>query len=88
MASDDDVWEGSEGIDLPDGLLADDGLVQEDVIEDGAEGVSGSRVGDRVLDGLGDGDAEASGVIGLCERDGSSELGLPVSVARRVMPSW
>ena len=50
---------------LEQGLLADHRLVQQHVVEHAAEGVPRLRVGGGDRDRLGDGDAEAAGVVGV-----------------------
>ena len=63
-ASHDDVGCGLAGLgQLEEGLLADDGLVQQDVVEDAAQCVADFGVLGRDLDGLGDGDAERARVL-------------------------
>ena len=48
---------------LFDGFLADDRLVQADVVQHAAQGIFRVRMRGGVLDGLADGDAEAAGTI-------------------------
>ncbi len=50
---------------LPDRFLADDSLVQQDMVEHAAERVAGRRIAAGHLDRLADRDAEAAGRVGV-----------------------
>ena len=63
-AADDDVRRLAGHRHLLDRLLADDGLVEEHVVEDGAERVLGVVAGRRVLDRLADRHPERAGAVG------------------------
>ncbi len=56
-------------------LLADDGLVQQHVVEHRAEGVADRGVGHRGGHGLGDRDAEAAGMVRILGQERATELG-------------
>ena len=61
---------------LLDGLEADDGLMQHDVVQYAAQRVLGVRVRGGDLDGLGDGDAQRAVGVGMLGQDCASGLGL------------
>src|SRR5207244_7446853 len=61
-------------------LLPHDRLVQEDVIQDAAEGVLRVVVSDAVFDGLADRDTQASGMVGVFLEEAPPHVRL---VARR-----
>src|SRR2546423_1689140 len=73
-AADHDVREGFRELHLRERLLADHGLVQEDVVQDGSERVSGVVAPGRVLDGLRDRDSEAAGRVGVLLEDRAARL--------------
>lgn len=74
-ATDDDIGVIIGHLELFDGFDADDGLVEQDVVEDGAQGVFGIfRLGGD-FHGFRDGDTEAAGVVGALGEDGASGLG-------------
>ena len=58
------------------GLQTDYRLMEEDMVQDGAQGVMGVVVGDGVLHGLADGQTQGSGVAGVLFQDGPACLGL------------
>ena len=60
---------------LEEGLLADDRLVQEHVVEHAAQGVAGVIALGGLFDGLGDGDAEAARAVRVGGQDGPTGLG-------------
>src|SRR6185437_10573225 len=60
---------------LLDGLLADDRLVEQDVVEDGPQGVLGVLTGRGVLDGLADGHPERTGAVGSRSEYGPAVVG-------------
>ena len=81
-AADDDVGHLAGHLELQQRLLADDGLVQQHVVEHRAQcvaGVVGLR-GD--LDSLGDRDAERAGVVGVLGQVAAAGFG---QVARRAV---
>ena len=59
---------------LLDRLLADDGLVEQDEVEDRPERVLRAGVGDGVLDRLADGEAERAGVVRLLRQHAAAVL--------------
>ena len=71
-AANHDVREGPGELHLGDGLLADDGLVQQDVIEDAAQRVIGVLALRGILYCLADGDAQAAGAVGIFGKNLSS----------------
>ncbi len=73
-ASDDVVRLLVEHLHLLHGLLADDGLVEEDVVEDAAQRVFCTVMRDAVLDGLAYRDPKASGVVGVLGEELLSDL--------------
>jgi hypothetical protein len=73
---DDEVRGLADLRELPQRLLADDRLVQEDVVEHGSQRVAGVRLASGYLDGLGDGDAQRARMVGM-----SSRIFLPDSSA-------
>ena len=75
-AADDDVRVVARHLHLLHRLLADDGLVEEDVVEDGAQGVVGVVLGGGVLRRLRDGDAEGARRIRVLLQDGPPRLGI------------
>ena len=75
-APDDQVGRASPGLaQLQEGLLADDRLVQEHVVEHAAQRVAHLGVLGRHLDGLGDGDAQRAGVVLVDGQVGPAALG-------------
>jgi hypothetical protein len=68
-AADDDVRKGARELHLRQRLLADDGLMEKDVVEDAPQRVGGVLAARRVLDGLGDGDPEAARRVGIGGED-------------------
>ena len=67
-------------------LLADDRLVQQDVVEHAAERVRGVVAGRGVLDGLRDGDAQAARRIRICLEDRAAGLGVLGRARQRLAP--
>ena len=60
---------------LQERLLADDGLVHQDVVQDAAQAVAGGRVGGRHHDGLGYGHPQRPGVAGVGGQQAPPVLG-------------
>src|SRR5207249_2578511 len=75
-AADDDVGIVAGHFELLDRFLPDDGLMQEHVIEHGAERIFNRRVLGRHLDRFRDRDAERAGIVGVLGQDGAAALGL------------
>jgi hypothetical protein len=73
-AADDHVGVVAGHLQLQHGLLADDGLVQQHVVEHRAQRVLGVVVPGRHLHRLADGDAQRAGVVGVLGQDGAAEL--------------
>ena len=61
---------------LPDGFLADDGLMQANVVEHAAQGILGVRMGHSVLDRFADGDPKASGTMRVFGKQLAAKLRL------------
>ena len=61
---------------LLDGLLADDGLVEEDVIQYAAQGVFGIGILGGHFDGFGDGDSKRPVGVGMLGQNGAAGVGL------------
>ena len=57
------------------GLETDDGLVQQDLIEDGSQNIAITGVGDRDFHGFGDRTAEGTGRAGVISEDLAADLG-------------
>ena len=72
-AADDDVRERAGQLHLRERLLADDGLVQQHVVEHRAERVRGVLAAGRVLDRLRDRDSEAAGRVGMLLEDRAAD---------------
>ena len=62
-------------LELEEALLADDGLVHQNVVQDAAQGVVGVLTGGGVLHRLADGDAQAARRVGVLLQDITSCLG-------------
>ena len=72
---DHDVGQALAGLlELHERLLADDGLVHQDVVEHAAQAVLGVLVADRPLDRLGDRNPEAAGAVRIGREDAATCL--------------
>ena len=60
---------------LAQGLLADDGLVQDHVVEHASQRVADRRVGGRHRDRLGDGDAQRAWMVGVVRQQAAAVVG-------------
>ncbi len=75
-AADDDIRIISGNLHLLFGLKADNGLVENDMVEYGTEGVLGVFAGEGIFDGLGDGDAKRSGGVREFCPDLAADIGV------------
>ena len=73
-AADDHVGLDAVFVERRLGLKTDDGLVQEDLIEDGAEHIAVTGIGDRDFYRLGDRAAEGAGGAGVLSEDLAADL--------------